>query len=1015
MPNLRWALLNAGLWLTVLILPLPAAPALGARAGGHHLIDVWETEGGLPQNSVIALTQTRDGYLWLGTLKGLARFDGSRFTVFDENNTPELGSSRIVSLFEDSQRTLWIGTDNAGMAVVRAGKVQRPAEIDLGGPERRLAAACEGADGAVWLYKANGEIWRFLKDQFTPLVLTPNDDSDCRAIITEKPGRIWVGTDRRLCAIGPVAADGSIQSLPVTEELPVQKLDFLLASQQGGFWRLADGRVQKWRNGQLDRDWGPYPWGAFKVTSACEDRDGNLVVGTLGAGLFWFDADGKATALSTNEGLSHNVVLAVLRDFEGNLWVGTDGGGLNRVKRKAFQTLAESGGMVVQSVTENEAGDLWFGSNAGIRGSGDGGVSLWKSDKLNRYLVNFPIRAVLAVQTNKVWAGTWGAGLFEFEGASLPRPLDLGIIPRIIQAIHQDRNGVLWLGTQNGLIRREQSDWKTFTVRDGLSSEAIQAIADDAEGNLWVGTAGGGLNRLRDGKFTVYRKSDGLPANNIAALLLDSEGVLWISTDGGGLGRFQGGKFTRFSTRDGLPSNSTGYLLEDGLGNLWIGSTAGLTRLAKRTLNDFAHGLTNFVPCRVFGKADGLPTGECTTGSQPGACRTRNGKLWFPTIKGLVSVDPAQLRLNQVPPPVMIEAVFIDGQAQTTNVLGASVPRLVTIPAGRERIDIQFTALNLAAPDRARFRYRLDGHETKWVEAGNTRAAGYSKLPPGEYRFQVTAGNEDGVWNETGATLAVTVQPPFWRKWWFLTGAAACLLGAIVGAVSYISTQRLKRQVERLRQQEALERERARIARDLHDQLGASLTQVSLLGEMVESDKESPADVEIHAQQITRTARDTTHVLDEIVWAVNPSNDTLDSLITYICKYAQDYLAVAGLRYRIDVPADLPATPIPPDVRHNVFLAAKEAITNIVRHAHATEARLRLRLEAGRFTLEIADNGRGVAGLDPDAPRTRNGLRNMRKRMEDIGGSFSIKPDPDGGAIVSLTSPLGVGGGSATA
>jgi signal transduction histidine kinase len=321
-------------------------------------------------------------------------------------------------------------------------------------------------------------------------------------------------------------------------------------------------------------------------------------------------------------------------------------------------------------------------------------------------------------------------------------------------------------------------------------------------------------------------------------------------------------------------------------------------------------------------------------------------------------------------------------------------------------LEIQYTSLNLGAPDRARFRYRLEGHESAWVEAGNTRVVGYPKLPPGDYRFHVTACNEDGVWNETGSSLAISVLPPFWRTRWFLTASALILLGTIVGSVHYVSTQRWKRQVERMKQQEALEKERGRIARDLHDQLGASLTQIALLGELAESDKDAAAEVAAHAQQISKTARETTRVLDEIVWAVNPSNDTLEGLINYVCKYAQDYLAVAGLRCRLDVPAQLPLTPLPPEVRHNVFLAAKEAVTNVVRHAQATEARIRLRLEPTTFTLEIEDNGRGVAGLDDPRAQTRNGLRNMRRRMEDLGGSFSISPAADRGAVVRLTVPL---------
>jgi signal transduction histidine kinase len=287
---------------------------------------------------------------------------------------------------------------------------------------------------------------------------------------------------------------------------------------------------------------------------------------------------------------------------------------------------------------------------------------------------------------------------------------------------------------------------------------------------------------------------------------------------------------------------------------------------------------------------------------------------------------------------------------------------------------------------------------------GDVRSADYPKLAPGHYRFHVTAANEDGVWNETGASLAIFVEPPFWRTWWFLGVTTAVLLIIIVAVVSSISTQRLQRQLEGMRQEQALEKERARIARDIHDQLGASMTQVSLLGEMVESDKDDPAEVEAHAKQISQTARDTSRVLDEIVWTVNPSNDTLDGLINYICKYAQEYLAVANIRYRLEVPADLPHTEISPELRHNVFLTAKEAVTNVVKHARATEVRLRLRLEPQRFILEIQDNGRGPINLE--GKQSRNGLRNMNKRMQDVGGSFELTAVPEGGALARLTVAL---------
>jgi signal transduction histidine kinase len=321
-------------------------------------------------------------------------------------------------------------------------------------------------------------------------------------------------------------------------------------------------------------------------------------------------------------------------------------------------------------------------------------------------------------------------------------------------------------------------------------------------------------------------------------------------------------------------------------------------------------------------------------------------------------------------------------------------------------LEIQYTSLDFDGADRSRFRYRLVGRETKWHEAGAQRFARYPTLSPGQYEFQVQACNEDGFWNEAGASLAITALPFFWQTGWFRAAEVAAILAVVIALVYYIATDKLQRQVAGLRQQQALEKERSRIARDIHDQVGASLTQLALLGEMVESDKDSPEEAEAHARQISQTARETTRALDEIVWTVNPSNDSLEGLVNYICKHAQDYLSVAGLRYRLDVPAQLPAAAISPETRHNVFLASKEAVTNIVKHARASEAWIRLRLEPGKFTLEIEDNGRGPGGAKEKAAESRNGMRNMRKRLDDIGGEFSSGPGQQGGTLVRLTAPM---------
>ena len=994
MPRLVWTVAIALLLQAGFL----AGPVRGeTRAGSPFLIDVWEADEGLPENVVLAITQSREGYLWVGTLNGLVRFDGMRFTVFDENNTPGLPGSRIVSLFEDSHTNLWVGTETAGAAVIRNGLVT---SVDLGRGSRdeRLVAASEDSTGAVWLYTADGQLCRHRDGRFDTWSFGSSRHSDYRGIASDGP-QLLIASETGLSTV--LAKDVTAGNVPKVERyLPFSKLDYLLAGSAGGFWRLADGRITKWAVDKLARDLGAYPWGRARVAAACEDRQGNLVVGTLGSGLFWFDAEGNSTAISTNQGLSSNFVLSLLVDREGSLWVGTDGRGLDRVKRSLFHTLEHIRGQVAQSVSQDSQGGLWIGYNGG-------GVDHWRDVMLQRYgpdqgLVNASIRAVLADRDQaRIWVGTWGRGVFELEsGVFTSAPGASGVV----LALYQDRQGVVWGGTEGGLTRWEGQEWKRFTTADGLSANVVRAITDDAQGALWIGTRGGGLNRLSDGHFTVYRKKDGLPSDDVSSLYFDSTGVLWIGT-GSGLGRYADGKWSRFTIQDGLVSDSIAYLAGDDQGYLWIGSNNGLMRVARKSFDEHVSNPALRLECRTYGKADGLPIGECTSGSQPSVCSGSDGRLWFPTILGVASVDPAHLLRNPYQPPVMIESMRLEDRLQNTNRLYSGALAPVTIHPRQERIQIEYTSLNLAAPNRARFRYILDHYETKWTETTD-RSVRYPKLPPGQYTFRVTACNEDGVWNENPAVLSLLVEPPFWRTWWFLSASALCLLSLIVGTVHRISTQRLQRQVERLRQHEALEKERARIARDIHDQLGASVTQVSLLGEFVEADKDSPTEVEEHGRQISQTAREITRTLDEIVWTVNPSNDTLDGLITYVCKYAQDYLAVADLRYRLDVPPQLPAAAVFPEVRHNLFLAAKEAVTNIVRHAKATSVWIRLKLEDHAFTLEIEDDGRGLGSSDPKAAQSRNGLRNMRKRMEEIGGSFSAVPAPEKGTIIPLTAPL---------
>jgi ligand-binding sensor domain-containing protein/signal transduction histidine kinase len=922
----------AMLLLCVFAFHLPAA-AETAQSVSPFIVDSWSSEEGLPDNEVISVIQTRDGYLWLGTLHGLVRFDGIHFTIFNVNNTPELPGSRIVFLFEDSRTNLWVGTETAGLCVIKNGMVKSFA-AETAGSGRKVTNAEEDSSGDIWFQTAEG-------------------------------------------LLGYHA--GNMNFYP-------------------GIWRPFIEPFQKW---QIERkNFGPFPWGNTIVTSACEDEKGDLIVGTHGMGIFWHDEGGKFQQVSTNQGLSSTYVLSLCLDHEGNLWAGTDGGGLNRIKRKIFNAPAELHPWTAQSLSADARGGVWAAFNAG-------GVSCWAANGVENFGVGRGSNAwaVLADDNQNVWVGTRDEGLFQFQtNRFVPAP-GAQILGAQINALFEDHAGNLWAGTQNGLANFDGQKWKLFTTRDGLSENTVRAIAQDADGNLWIGTENGGLIFFKDGKFSAIQKSaDNLSGNDITCLCSGKNGGLWVGTSDHGLSRFQGGKWIHFSTTNGLASDSISYVIEDDGGDLWIGSNMGLMRIQKKSLDDFLDGKINSIFCRTYGKTDGLPTRECSEGSQPAACRAPDGKLFFPTTEGVVSINPAELKHNLQPPQVLIESVRVDGREQKTNLLDSAWSQSIVIPPGYEQLEIDYSALNFSAPELVRFKCWLEGHEAAPTDVGGERVARYPKLPPGNYRFHVTACNEDGVWNKTGSVLAITVQPWFWQTNLFRAAAIVFLLGIVAAIARYISTQKLRRELLSLKQKEALERERARIARDLHDQLGANLTQVALLGEMAEADKNSPDEIESHARQISETARETTHSLDEIVWAINPSNDTLEGLANYVCKYAQEYLALANVRYRVDLPTQLPPTPIPPEVRHNVFLAFKEAVHNVVKHAQASEVWIRLRLSPEHFTLEIEDNGRGLG--NQTAPQSRNGLRNMKKRMEDIRGKFSISGGATGGTIVKLTVPI---------
>jgi ligand-binding sensor domain-containing protein len=834
-----------------------AAGLLPATAVPDYFTRTWQIEQGLPQNKVTAVVQTRDGYLWVGTYNGLARFDGVRFTVFDDNNTPELRSSRITSLFEADDGTLWIGTESGDVSQYKDGNfVAVPLRANWGGG--KIYAITADNAGDVWFLNQAGELARARDGE----VLSPPSDivSKVVSLARSQDGTIWVGREGAVSAL----KNGRLTARVFTN-LYVQGF---CEARDGGFWVACGGGIRKWKDGKWTADFGPAPWGWNIVANFMETSAGALVAGTSGDGL-WLAFPGQTNApalhfVRTN-GLPSDWVISLCEDREKNLWCGTDAG-LVVIRPNNLETVSPPDkwkSCPVLSVLPAPDGVLWVGTEgAGVYRLQDGG---WTNFDQSQGLRNPYVWSLAANPAGKIWAGTWGGGLFEQtdDGFAFAPGLENFLTPT--PALLFD-GSALWIGTPEGALRYQNGKLKWLKEIDGKPFGDVRAIAQDKSGALWLGTEGGGLVRLQNGNLRRFKKLDGLSSDFIECLHFADNGALWIGTLGGGLDRFKDEKFSVINRSQGLPNGVIGHIEADGRGFLWMSSYGGILRASEKDLNRCADGEITNVPFLTYGINEGMPTLECSEGLQSGGCKTADGRLWFATAKGLVAVAPSDVKLNPLPPPVRIEEMFLDDR----EFAGGNAVGLLKVPPGRHRIEFEYTGLSFVAPEEVRFKCRLNNLEPEWVDAGTKRFATYNYVPPGSYSFQVIACNNDGVWNETGASLKFEVLPYFWQTTWFLvfSGLATALAAGMV--VWFDVRRRMRRRLERAERQRDIERERSRIAQDIHDDLGASLTRITMLSQSARGEGQLPESVTTNLERIFITAREVTRAMDEIVWAVNP-------------------------------------------------------------------------------------------------------------------------------------------------
>ena len=963
--------------------------SLASPAATQSRFDVWTTENGLPQNSINDIVQTRDGFLWLATYGGLVRFDGLRFVVFDRS-ADGIESQRIRRLLEDRAGTLWAASEEGMLIRYRDGRFTSFSG-EHGLPAANPVRFDESADGSLWITsltsvtRFDGErAVTFTAADFPALaartgppsldVWWNHDQKGLHVLIDgqvktfvidagllgggvtgvnrDRAGNLWIRTSGAgVVRIG----DGRTERYTTREGLPADSpQEGFFADRHGRVWLSSqDGRIHRISNGTREL------MGESGLLTLFEDREGSIWLGTW-AGLFRV-RDFSVTHRTRRDGLSTNNVYSILQSRSGAIWIGTWGGGLNRYESDRFSTYTAAHGLGsnhITSIHEDRSGRLWVGTTVGVR-----------------YLAN---------------------DRFEpYEGG--------GLLGGQVWAIHEDRAGRLWFGTETGLVRLADGRFTHWTTRDGLSHDRISSLFEDRSGALWIGGFEG-LTRLAGDRFTRYAKAEGFVGMHVRAIHEDRDGVLWVGTYDSGLYRLAGDRLTRYTRRQGLHDNGIFQILEDDRGYLWTGSNRGISRLSRQELNDVAEGRRRSVAPIVLGTQDGLLSLEANGGRQPAGWKTPDGRLWFPTMGGVAVVDPSAVLVNTRPPAALIEDLQIAGRP-------TDFTTAVRVPASESTFAIRYTAPSFIRPEGIRFRYRLEGLDDDWVEAGDTRTVTYHLISPGEYVFRVIAANRDGIWNTAGASVRIVVLPPFWRTWWFTALSGGAVL-AIALTGHGIRVRQLRR--EHTRQTafsrqliESQELERRRIANEMHDSLGQELAIIRQRARTVsERSPETPA-IGKELEEIAGVAERIDAEVKVIAHGLRPYQLDTIGLTKTLDRMAHRVASAGRLACVTDIATIDDALPAGSQI--HVYRIVQESLNNVVKHSNATQVQVTLAREPGWLRIRVEDNGIGFRSAVGDGASAVNrgfGVTGMRERALMLGGTMEIESSPGGGTIVSVAVPL---------
>ena len=956
-----------------------------AKSLTQYTRTVWTQEHGLPQDTIRAIAQTTDGYLWLGTDEGLARFDGYEFAVFNKDKG-DLPSNSITALAAAPDGSLWIGT-TGGLACYH-GRHFRIYTTRDGLPDDGIAALLADHTGAIWIV-AGIQLARFQSGKVTTFALGSGIPLDTvRAVAEDRHHTLWVagygGIAKRDAAGRFVRVVGAPFDSDLAINLLSDRQDHLwIATGKGLYARSPSGALRKYDT----RDGLPDPF----VRSLWQDRDGNLWAGTNG-GLSRLQ-NGRFVAPAVNGSHDPDWVRSIFEDREGNLWVGMNSG-LNRFRDDIFTVYTKSDGLPSDEPTtvyQDRKGGTWVGFH-------DFGLGLFDRAGFKFYTTanGLPSNEIFSIRESRdgdlLVATREGLSRFH-NGRFTTYPVHDPLGRRIVFDALEDAEGRLWIASPAGLVKVDGGAAKNVVPGGPMLNNSMVVLCDAPGGVLWAGTYGKGLWRIDRGNSRSFTTADGLSSDQIRSLELDPDGTLWIGTFGGGLNAWRGGRFHRYTARDGLLSDNISHIEDDGRGSLWLATTRGICRIAKRQLADFSAGRIRVLTPVNYGVEDGLRSAQCAPGipTGGGGHRTADGRLWFPTTRGLAVIDPNAPGREALPP--LLELV----EVVAGNHRSMDLSQPVQLPPGNGRVQIRYTGIHLSSPERVRYSYVLEGLDAEWTQPVTRRVINYNSLPHGHYRFIVRAQVPGGPASER--SFAFELLPHFYQTLWF-----RCLAVALLIAAGWAVYQLRLRQI---RSRFALVlAERARLAREIHDTLAQGFVGISSQLDAVAMCM--PKDLPQAHRYLELARKMARHSLTEArrsVMDLRASALEGQDLAAALQSGTRQWIAGSNLEVSLDISGA--ENPLSQDMEQHLLRIAQEAVANVMKHAGASRIWVKLHMEARRLYLRIVDDGRGFEQQDVFSGLGGHfGIIGMRERAERLGGELRLQSRPGEGTEVEVTVPL---------